>query len=92
MSFAAQRSPLRDTVSLVTGGASGLGASIAEELASLGAHVVVLDPDADAAQEIVDQIERNAGTAEALIADVRDADQLAAAVDLASHGGRCSPW
>jgi NAD(P)-dependent dehydrogenase (short-subunit alcohol dehydrogenase family) len=87
MPSAPDRSVLRDTVSLVTGGASGLGASIASELASHGAHVVVLDPDADAAREIVEQIKRNDGSAEAVIADVRDADRLASTVDLASSRG-----
>jgi 3-oxoacyl-[acyl-carrier protein] reductase len=87
MPSAPDRSALRDTVSLVTGGASGLGASIAAELASCGAHVVVLDPDADAADEIVERIKRNDGSAEAVIADVRDADQLASTVDLASSRG-----
>jgi len=87
MPSAPERSVLRDTVSLVTGGASGLGASIASELASCGAHVVVLDPDAGAAHEIVEQIERNDGSAEAVIADVRDVDRLASAVDLAASRG-----
>src|SRR5215207_2607252 len=80
-------SVLRDTVNLVTGGASGLGASITSELASHGAHVVVLDPDADAAEQLVGQVARNGGSAEAVIADVRDVDRLAWAVELAASRG-----
>ena len=80
-------SVLSDTVSLVTGGASGLGASITSELAAHGSHVVVLDPDAAAADELVEEVARNGGTAEAVIADVRDADRLASAVDLAASRG-----
>lgn len=78
---------LHDTVSLVTGGASGLGAAVASELASHGAHVVVLDPDAATARELVGSIQHSGGSAEAVIADVRDVDRLAWAVDLASSQG-----
>ncbi|WP_188110604.1 SDR family NAD(P)-dependent oxidoreductase [Aeromicrobium ginsengisoli] len=78
---------LRNTVSLVTGGASGLGAAVVSELASHGAHVVVLDPDAAAARELVGSIQHTGGSAEAVVADVRDADRLVWAVDLASSRG-----
>ena len=78
---------LRDTTSLVTGGASGLGAAVVAELASHGAHVVVVDPDADAARELVQRVEHNGGTAEAVVADVRDTDRLTWAVDLAASTG-----
>jgi len=43
---------LADRTALVTGGASGIGAAVATRLAALGAHVVVLDVDADGAAEV----------------------------------------
>ena len=78
---------LRDTVSLVTGGASGLGEAVSSELAARGAHVVLLDPDAAAAEELVGRIAATGGSAQAVVADVRDPDQLAFAVDLAASRG-----
>ncbi|CUR59622.1 D-beta-hydroxybutyrate dehydrogenase [metagenome] len=44
--------PLNGRTALVTGGASGIGAAIATELAERGAHVVVLDRDAEAAAKV----------------------------------------
>ena len=42
---------------LVTGGGSGIGASIAEMLAKRGAHVIVNDIDEDAAREVASKIQ-----------------------------------
>lgn len=44
------------SVALVTGGASGIGAAIAERLAGLGARVVVADVDGAAAAAVADRI------------------------------------
>jgi NAD(P)-dependent dehydrogenase (short-subunit alcohol dehydrogenase family) len=78
---------LRGTVSIVTGGAAGLGAAVSSELATHGVHVVVLDPDAEAALETVERITKEGGSAEAVVADVRDTDQRGLAVELAwAHG------
>lgn len=62
-------------VVMVTGGASGLGAATAESVVEAGARAVIVDlPDAIAA---LPSNERIAGVA----ADVRDEDQVQAAVD-----------
>lgn len=47
---------IKDSVALVTGAASGLGAATARRLAGQGARVVVLDRDAEAAARVADKI------------------------------------
>jgi 3-oxoacyl-[acyl-carrier protein] reductase len=64
---------------VVTGGAQGIGAAIAQRLAADGHKVAVLDLSAEAAQATVDAIVAAGGTALAVGADVSDA----AAVDAA---------
>jgi NAD(P)-dependent dehydrogenase (short-subunit alcohol dehydrogenase family) len=56
-------------VALVTGGGAGIGMACVAELARRGASVVVADRDLPAATSVV---ERTAGTASAVEADVRD--------------------
>lgn len=68
---------------IVTGAASGIGAAIAEELASGGATVVVSDLNTDAAQSEVEKIESQGGKAIAFTADVSDPDAVKAMVDFA---------
>jgi NAD(P)-dependent dehydrogenase (short-subunit alcohol dehydrogenase family) len=57
----------QDKVALVTGGASGIGAASARHLASLGAHVVVIDLSEVGARTVADEV---GGTAAVL--DVSD--------------------
>ncbi len=74
---------ITDTVAIVTGGASGLGAATARALAERGARVFGLDlPDAaeKAATDGVPGITH-------LAADVTDPDQVRAAVDTAAEDG-----
>jgi len=47
---------LEGRVALVTGGAGGMGAAIARDLASIGATVVVCDIDADGAAAVADSV------------------------------------
>lgn len=68
------------TVALVTGGGSGLGRAIAERFVSEGAKVAVLDRNLAAAQEAADACPVP-GAILPLEADVRDSEQLHAAVD-----------
>jgi NAD(P)-dependent dehydrogenase (short-subunit alcohol dehydrogenase family) len=65
---------LTGKVALVTGGGSGIGAACARELAGLGARVVVVDRDLDAAQAVTREIVTARGTdrATAVAADVTD--------------------
>ena len=70
---------LQNRRALVTGGNSGIGASIARELASAGARVAVnyvVNPEA--AKAVVAEIVKAGGNATALEADVSDAGQVGA--------------
>ena len=71
---------LRDTVAVVTGARSGIGAATARALAAEGAGVAVLARRADRLDELASSIRADGGTALALAADVTDKDQAAAAV------------
>lgn len=53
-----QKFSLAGKVAVITGGASGIGKSIARNFAAGGAHVHLLDINAEAAAETVDQIGR----------------------------------
>lgn len=66
---------------IVTGGAQGIGASIADMAAARGYRVGVLDLDAAAAGEAVDKLTN----AVALCADVTDTDSMAAAIAEFGH-------
>ena len=69
---------------LVTGGTSGIGASIAERLRAEGAAVVLTGRNETRGRDIADRL-----GAEFVRADVRDGDAIRASVDeaVARHGG-----
>ena len=69
---------LKDKIALVTAGASGMGRAAAEVFAKEGAHVIVVDVNADNAKETVAGIEAAGGSATAEIVDVRDLAALEA--------------
>ena len=70
---------LRDKVAIITGSSRGIGRAIAQELATLGANVVVnYSSSSHAAEEVVDTITKAGGSAIALQADVSKADQVEA--------------
>ncbi len=70
---------LRDKVAIVTGASRGIGRAIAQELATLGANVVVnYASSTHAAQEVVETITTAGGSAIALQADVSKVDQVEA--------------
>jgi 3-oxoacyl-[acyl-carrier protein] reductase len=69
--------PLTDKVAIVTGGSRGIGAAISKKLAAQGARVVVnYSSSPDAANQVVEQIQSNGGTAIALRADLTDSTQV----------------
>ncbi|MCK9792299.1 3-hydroxybutyrate dehydrogenase [Isoptericola sp. 4D.3] len=77
---------------LVTGGASGIGAACAQELAARGAHVVVADVDTDGAKRLADELGGEAWVVD--LADTRALDDLRLEVDvLVNNAGiqRVSP-
>lgn len=67
---------LEGRVAVVTAAGSGMGKASAERLASEGAHVVVSDLDAAAAEEVSKQIVEGGGSASAFRCDVSDNDEL----------------
>jgi 3-hydroxybutyrate dehydrogenase len=65
---------------LVTGGASGIGAACARELAARGAHVTVADLDGDGAQAVADEVGGEAWVVD--LSDTRALDGLALETDV----------
>src|SRR5215208_6679192 len=70
---------LADRVAVVTGGASGIGRSVAERLSEEGAKVVVVDRRGDAAEEVVGGLHGEGLAVEADVAKVEDVDGYMAA-------------
>lgn len=68
-------------VALVTGGASGIGRSVAVKLGQEGALVGVADLKEESAQPVVDEITAAGGNALAIGGDVSDPKNVEAAVD-----------
>jgi len=78
---------------VVTGAGHGIGRAIAERLAADGARVLVADIDAAAADETVAAIAGAGATAQAAQTDVREREQVAAAIATAvDQWGRLDVW
>ncbi|MEV0051141.1 3-oxoacyl-ACP reductase FabG [Saccharopolyspora shandongensis] len=74
---------LQDKVAVITGGAKGIGFSIAENFVAQGAKVVLADINADHARESADKL-GGTGTALGVACDVTDPDAVQAAVEAAT--------
>lgn len=72
------RNPFQDAVCVVTGGASGIGKALCEQLSSRGATLVIADLNRSAAEEFAQTLP---GISEAVALDVTDRQAVQTAVD-----------
>ncbi|MCX7340984.1 MAG: SDR family oxidoreductase [Hyphomicrobiales bacterium] len=79
---------LANKIAIITGAGSGIGHEAAKLFAREGAHVVVADRNAEAAQAVAAEITAHGGAAEAAIVDVSQEMALKAVIDgvAARHG------
>ena len=78
----------KDSVAIITGGASGIGRCLAEQLAAAGACVVIADIDFAKARQVASNLGRAGKCVEALPLDVAQAADVNSAVSgvTARHG------
>ncbi len=78
----------REKVAIVTGGASGIGRTVCEELGRHGTATIVADIDLEGAQEVTKTIYGNGGRAWAARLDVTEAEAVRKLIDetVAEHG------
>ncbi len=79
---------LAERVVVVTGGGSGIGRCTSHELASLGAHVVLVGRNAEKLRAVQDEIRADGGAASWHSCDIRNEDAVVALVQAvhAEHG------
>jgi glucose 1-dehydrogenase len=76
------RAALEGKVAIITGSASGIGVACAKAMAQQGASVTIdYVGNADAAQQIVSEIEQGGGKAIAVAADISNSDQVQNLID-----------
>ena len=76
---------LKDKTALVTGAATGIGEAVARLFAAEGARVFLLDRDAERNASVADSIRSTGAQAQAFTCDVRNAAEIAPAVQSASE-------
>ncbi len=72
---------LKDKVALVTGGGQGIGQTIGENLAGMGAHVVLADINQESAEKSAEAIRSSGGSASSVVLNVADAENVRQAFD-----------
>jgi len=73
---------VENKVAIVTGGAMGIGRSVAIKLAEEGAKVVIVDIDADALHKTETDITAHGNIAKGVKADIRDVQEIRRIVDM----------
>ena len=73
---------LNGKIALITGGAQGIGRTIAEELAGQGAHVILGDVNLEGAEKTAEEIKENGSKASAIKIDVSNASNVQSVFDL----------
>lgn len=68
-------------VAIITGGASGIGRALCEELAKTGTIIVAADINMEGAQQVASAITGNGGKARAEALDVKNAEAVKALID-----------
>lgn len=78
----------KDQTMIVTGGGSGIGRCTAHELASLGAHVVIVGRNTEKLEAVQSEIREDGGLVSSYSADIRDEERVTEILDdiLAEHG------
>ena len=78
-----------DTITLITGGSSGIGAAAAKKIAGAGGEVVLVARTQENLDKVADDIRGSGGTAHVYPCDLTDLDAIAAMADtvLADLGG-----
>jgi NAD(P)-dependent dehydrogenase (short-subunit alcohol dehydrogenase family) len=65
--------PANSSTALITGGTSGIGREVANKLAQLGTHVLVVGRNAERGEKTVSEIRAAGGRADFISSDLRDA-------------------
>lgn len=78
---------LQNKTALITGGASGIGLSIAKTFAQAGAFVRILDLNANQANQAVSQIQQTGGQASSHAVDVSNQEQTVAVINQIAEQG-----
>lgn len=72
----------RDHVTVITGGAKGIGRTIADTFADAGSHIIIVGRDTAALEQAVSELRGKGGRADSVAADITDEDALLALREL----------